>query len=244
MSELTEENPSISVYDWCNFAIDFYQVRSSDGEELESATRALLAMNERSGSVLREPSLGKKSEFLVTRCSHALRGSLEETMNKFGCVALYPFVFERGWTRIKGIALDEGGLARMFSKLGQRGELRVDAKSKFDLSLFRENFVVPTAALAHGMTAKQAESLLTAVESGYYSVPRKVGFGEVAKRLRVPRTTYEEHVRKAESKVMNAAAPYLSLYFGRPARVRKSGARHQGEPVFSRNRGQERHALA
>ena len=34
---------------------------------------------------------------------------------------------------------------------------------------------------------------------------------EMANKLRLPRTTYEEHLRKAEAKVLRSMAPYLSM---------------------------------
>ncbi len=34
---------------------------------------------------------------------------------------------------------------------------------------------------------------------------------EIANRMGVPRTTHEEHLRKAESKILTTIAPYLEL---------------------------------
>jgi predicted DNA binding protein len=49
------------------------------------------------------------------------------------------------------------------------------------------------------------------VENGYYQVPKKVTTEEMASKLRLPRTTYEEHLRKAEGKVLRSMAPYISM---------------------------------
>jgi predicted DNA-binding protein (UPF0251 family) len=35
---------------------------------------------------------------------------------------------------------------------------------------------------------------------------------EIATKNGVPRTTFEEHLRKAESKVLRAIAPYVRMY--------------------------------
>ncbi len=56
------------------------------------------------------------------------------------------------------------------------------------------------------------KSLLTAVENGYYEVPKRVTADDLAKRAGQPRSTFEEHVRKAESKVVQAMAPYMMMY--------------------------------
>lgn len=34
---------------------------------------------------------------------------------------------------------------------------------------------------------------------------------EIARKLGLPRTTYEEHLRKAECKALNALAPFIRL---------------------------------
>ncbi|MGH9921025.1 MAG: helix-turn-helix domain-containing protein, partial [Nitrososphaerales archaeon] len=60
-------------------------------------------------------------------------------------------------------------------------------------------------------TSRQAQALVFALESGYYQVPKRVTTEEMATKLRIPRTTYEEHLRKAEGKVLRSIAPYISM---------------------------------
>jgi predicted DNA binding protein len=62
------------------------------------------------------------------------------------------------------------------------------------------------------LTGKQVDSLLSALEYGYYQVPKKMTAEEIASKHHVPRTTFEEHLRKAESKVLCAIAPYVRMY--------------------------------
>jgi predicted DNA binding protein len=67
------------------------------------------------------------------------------------------------------------------------------------------------------LTKKQSFALITALARGYYEIPKKVSTDKIAASLKLPRTTYEEHLRKAESKVMKAVAPLLELgNFGNP----------------------------
>jgi len=53
------------------------------------------------------------------------------------------------------------------------------------------------------LTGKQRTALELALELGYYQYPRKISVEELAKRISIPRTTFQEHLRKAEEKVMN-----------------------------------------
>jgi predicted DNA binding protein len=62
------------------------------------------------------------------------------------------------------------------------------------------------------LTEKQVDALMAALDNGYYEVPKKKTAEEIARKYGVPRTTYEEHVRKAESKIFRAIAPYIGMY--------------------------------
>ena len=75
----------------------------------------------------------------------------------------------------------------------------------------RETFVVSTNKLFGELTGKQRDALAAALDNGYYRVPKKVTTDEIAHQMGQPRTTYEEHLRKAESKVLRSVAPYLEL---------------------------------
>ncbi len=55
------------------------------------------------------------------------------------------------------------------------------------------------------------EAPVFAVENGYYQVPKRVTAEEMGTRLKSPMTTYEEHPRKAEGKVIRSTAPYVSM---------------------------------
>ena len=53
------------------------------------------------------------------------------------------------------------------------------------------------------LTEKQRQVLELAIEYGYYKYPRKVSVQDLAKKVKMPRTTFQEHLRKAEERVMN-----------------------------------------
>ena len=52
------------------------------------------------------------------------------------------------------------------------------------------------------LTAKQRQALLTAYSLGYYDVPRRISSEELAKRLKLGTSTYAEHLRKAERRLL------------------------------------------
>jgi predicted DNA binding protein len=84
-----------------------------------------------------------------------------------------------------------------------------------------DTFAVSLSAAFSDLTAKQGDAIATALESGYYQVPKKTTTEELALKQKVPRTTYEEHLRKAESKILHALSPYVILYARRPIRLQE-----------------------
>jgi predicted DNA binding protein len=52
------------------------------------------------------------------------------------------------------------------------------------------------------MTDKQRQALITAYSLGYYDVPRKVSSEEVSRHLNMDKSTFVEHLRKAEKKIV------------------------------------------
>jgi len=54
------------------------------------------------------------------------------------------------------------------------------------------------------LTDRQREVFETAVEMGYYDIPRQVNQGELADELECAPSTVDEHLRKAESKMLSA----------------------------------------
>ena len=56
------------------------------------------------------------------------------------------------------------------------------------------------------LTDKQRDALSAAVREGYYEYPRRTSLEGLAKRLGVPRTTLQSHLRKAERALVPAVA--------------------------------------
>ncbi len=52
------------------------------------------------------------------------------------------------------------------------------------------------------LSDKQREAYQLAVEKGYYSFPRKVGLKDLAKMMKISISTLQEHLRRAEEKIM------------------------------------------
>jgi hypothetical protein len=52
------------------------------------------------------------------------------------------------------------------------------------------------------LTGRQRQALITAYSLGYYDVPRRVSSDEVSRHLNMDKSTFVEHLRKAEKKIV------------------------------------------
>ena len=71
------------------------------------------------------------------------------------------------------------------------------------LKLKRESLSVFIQQAVPNLTEKQRTVLEWALENGYYKYPWVVSVMDLAKKAKIPRTTFQEHLRKAEERVMN-----------------------------------------
>jgi len=66
------------------------------------------------------------------------------------------------------------------------------------------------------LTEKQARALLAAFDAGYYEFPRNVTTEDVSLSLGIARSTFEQHLNRAEHHVIRAMLPMVRMRSGRP----------------------------
>lgn len=95
----------------------------------------------------------------------------------------------------------------------------------------REAFGSPL--LLPSLTAKQASALVAAFEAGYYEVPRRVTTEEVSGALGIARSTFQEHLNRAEQLVVRAMIPLVRMRAAGPE-AGSDRARDEALAVYSR----------
>ena len=62
-------------------------------------------------------------------------------------------------------------------------------------------------------TSSFPSPFMSAMAMGYYTMPKRIKLEEIAARQGVKRSTFEEHLRKAELKILQSVRPYARLTF-------------------------------
>ncbi len=145
-----------------------------------------------------------------------------------------PPVLLGGWEYHRLVGFDDNDVRGLLRGLDKIGETEVLHKKSVQGGVTDDAFLMSLNGLFGQLTEKQMKALLSAVENGYYEIPKRVTADELAKKYGQPRSTLEEHIRKAESKVLLAVAPYMMVYAKVPESPFGAKARSLGETVGAR----------
>jgi len=214
-NDLSRKLPEITFAHWCNRERDVIEISCEDEdlatfEELQKDLRSL----ERSLSVkITRKSFGIRSAQLVTESCHCngIRKSVAPVIEKHNCLRIEPILYKHGWEWYRILAFKQRDIKGLFDELEGFTNFQIISRRTIAETTVKESFVLSPGSLLGQLTKKQSFALITALSRGYYEIPKKVSTDEIARSLDLPRTTFEEHLRKAESKVMKAVAPLLEL---------------------------------
>jgi predicted DNA-binding protein YlxM (UPF0122 family) len=90
-------------------------------------------------------------------------------------------------------------------------EIEVLSKTGLDETRIPHSMLTPVDQLFGELTNRQLTALQIALENGYYEQPRKRSISELAEGSTVARATFEEHLRKAENKLIKNAGQFIHL---------------------------------
>jgi predicted DNA binding protein len=232
-NRLSKKFPSAVLAWWTNFDQDVLEGTTGAPDTLrEYQSELQKAIREMGGRVARSTITDSKCQLVVGWDGTKWEYSTSRAFVKHNCLVLQPTVHTGGWEWYRVVAFSERDMKSLFKELDRSCEIEVVSKKTVDDGTVRDTFVITTSNLLGGLTGNQAEALVVALDSGYYTVPKKSTTEAVAARVGLPRTTFEEHLRKAESKVMMSVAPYMQFSVRRPGRGRGAQSRTHPRPAI------------
>ena len=106
----------------------------------------------------------------------------------------FPFEVRKGTRRVTFLG-ESGEIKKLFGWLEKNG-VKFDVVSNSDATESPESVI-------GALTEQQRKALLSAYAAGYYQVPRKVTLGTLARKESVNKSTFAEHLLKAENRVIS-----------------------------------------
>ncbi len=218
--DLTRRFPSTKIFIWCNKQNDVVEVIVKNPDEYP------LVMEEiRKCSILgvvEESQDNSEICMIVHECHCMVEDTIVRHIGELDILNVFPNVIENGWVYHRIIAFrheDFEELLRRFEKWGW--VYQIVRKIPFD-GFVASSLTITADFLFSGLTEKQIGAMLTAYRHGYYSLPREADLQTIAAKEKVARTTFQEHLKKAENKVVRALVPYIQLFSRASPQKRKS----------------------
>lgn len=208
----SKTHPTAIISHWCNWSRDVLEIAHRDlndarvQKSLQELTRALEAR------IIRRSNTNSNLQIVLQHCAcDKIPPPTLPVIEGCNCLELQPAVYTGGWEWYRVIAFSEKDLKHLFKDLDEYCKVEVTSRRSIANESIRDTFLVSTSTLFGELTAKQRRALITALDNGYYRMPRSATAGEIADKLKVPRTSYVDHLRKAENKVLQAVGSYLRL---------------------------------
>lgn len=187
---------------WCNDHCDLLYVTGADREAVRDRVGALAGVQEHVAD-------DRDLVVITGECLEAHEEPLVDPhLARHDCLSLPPLSYRDGAKFLRALTLDPANLTGLYRDLAAEGAVTVESKREVG-GVDRDGPLPADDAALPSLTDRQAEVLLVAHERGYYRIPRETTTAEVAAVVGVDRRTAEEHLRRAENKLMDGVVPRL-----------------------------------
>lgn len=203
--DISTEFPKTLLLLWCDNRRDIFLVSAPDAAEQRRVLAALrlsfharLLTADGPNALVAVPDFEWDSPPSVT--------SLARRTNVW---VLHPVLYYGGTETYRFVAPARAELQRLLRRLQKLGDLEVLSLSgRSSLASVRD---LPSASVHffEGLTERQTRCLVAAYEGGLLDVPARSRWGDVARREGLSRSTFGEHLRKGQLRLL--ANSYASL---------------------------------
>lgn len=149
----------------------------------------------------------------VIKCRCAASNSSIAIIEASNCIPIMPVTYEGGFEHVKLFAFTRDDQKAAIDNLGAISKVTVEQRGQLERHSARPAMTVSVDDFLDTLTSKQLLALVEAIDMGYYAMPKKATIDEIASRVKMPRSTFEEHLRKAEIKVMRNMRPYAKIAY-------------------------------
>ena len=217
---LSRRFPSAKIFIWCNRENDVIEVIVKNPEDYPLVLEEIHACGILG---LLEEASDNRSLYLSLRKCHCMKeDTIVSHIGTLDILNIFPNLIENGWVYHRLIVFRHEDLEELLRRLEKWGWVyKILRKVPFN-GFIASSLTLTADALFSDLTERQIDAMLTAYRHGYYNLPRDADVQTIAAKEKMPRTTFQEHLKKGENKIVAALVPYIQLYNHVPAEKRKS----------------------
>lgn len=142
----------------------------------------------------------------------AVRTIIDGVSEELDILHVSPVTYHGGWEYHKIVAFKHSDITRLIERFHECGYVPwILRKVPFN-GFTGGTMTISTETLFSSLTGKQTDAILTAYAHGYYRMPRNADVKTIANKIGASRTTFQEHLRKAENKIVQALIPHIHTW--------------------------------
>jgi len=211
-NNFSRDHPAAVISHWCNWSRDVLEIAHSDLNSLSGRLEIRQMLRSIGSKIIRTSRAASNLQIVLQHCAcDKLPPPTLPTIERHNCLNLQPMVYTGGWEFYRVMAFSERDIRKLFRELEKHCNVEVTSRKSISEESIHDSLVVSTGSLLGGLTKKQAAALVTALDSGYFNLPRGASAIQIAHKLGVPRTSFVDHLRKAQNKVIHAVGPYARI---------------------------------
>jgi predicted DNA binding protein len=196
--DISTEFPRTLLLLWCDNRRDVFFVSAPDPGELR---RVLSALRDSFHARILMAE-GRDALVIVPDFEWVDPPSVTGLARRSGVWVLHPVVYFDGKETYRMLAPSKTELHRLIARVRRLGDVEIlSVTGRTGLDAVRD---LPNASVHffEGLTGRQARSLVAAYEGGLFDVPARSTWNEVARREGLSRSTFGEHLRKAQLRLL------------------------------------------
>lgn len=190
-----------SIELWCNDHCDLLQVVDDPDGQVVAAIEERVGIRDRLDD-------DRWTVVITEECLKAKRHTVEQYLERHGCLLVPPLRYADGAKHCRILGLDPDDLAAVYRDLADDRTVDVEAKRRVETPTV-EHPLLTLESVLPTLSTRQREALLVARDLGYYEIPREATTEAIGEELGVERRTAENHLRRAENKLVDALADFV-----------------------------------
>ena len=212
-SDLSRAFPKVSISRWCNREVDILEAESPRGRIGEFEAGLGEVAKKLGANLIHVHRYSDSALEAVVKCRCAGNNSSIAIVEASNCIPIMPVTYAEGFEHVKLFAFTQEDQRAAIDNLESIAKVAVEGRGQLERHSARPAMTVSVDEFLGMLTEKQLLALVEAIEMGHYSMPKKATVDQIAEKLKMPRSTFEEHLRKAEIKVMRNLRPYARLAY-------------------------------
>jgi predicted DNA binding protein len=208
LTSFTIRNPLTGIHKWRIKNHEIIEVFSRDGTENPDAFEDASSLD----GVIDHVGDEYQNHLISKSLPCGVDNIIEDCSSNLDILHIAPVSYYGGWEYHRVIAFRQEDITRLIEEFRDCSYIPWILRKVPFSGFSAGSMTLRTETLFEGLTDLQTDAVLTAHSHGYYRIPRSADVKTISNSIGVRRTTFQEHLRKAENKIMQALIPHLHTW--------------------------------